>query len=373
MPSIRVCAAAIVTLLSLTPRVAWSQDEPPAETPALPPVAAPAPTPLPDPPLARVEADGADRHNEDRSIAGHQFLFPTTIESALVATYAGVRARLTFLDIPNLPTDFGPSSLEAVGFAQTVDLAVKLWGPVGIFATGIGSGLLGTNLPSIVYQGATYSYGYGGGIVVRLLRSESTGTQIAVRGTFGQTEGQVASLVPLFASPSAAVALQQIVQTGLGEVIRTPIHASAFHGTVALAQAFGPIFGVQASASVGYSTATSEPFDTAAGARRDITTNGATFRFGGAAALDFNSLELPIAVMGEYLLARESSASSLLSGNELDDVSRIVVGVFYSGRPNLQIGIGEGVELGLAKLSTRAGTSETPHQLFTQLTFRYIW
>ena len=105
------------------------------------------------------------------------FLFPSFVDSAIIASFVGLRVRLIAVGVPDVPTDFGTYSLKTTSVAEGVDLGLKLTDWLGIQGTLAGRALVGTDVRSLAYFGATYDYGVGLGGVVRLLRDEGLGTR----------------------------------------------------------------------------------------------------------------------------------------------------------------------------------------------------
>lgn len=347
--------------------------EVPAAAPA--PAAEPTGTAMPEPFKATDASKDTDATlNRDRSVGGHQFIFPAFVQSPFIATYLGLRIRLAQFRVPNLPTTLGPLSLTAVTFYESFDGGLKLTDWLGVFINAEGRSLLSTNLKSLIYQGATFDYGGSAGLLLRLLRSDRTGTLVSLRGSFGYTTGQVASFAPLFGTADTTVALRTAILTsGPGEVIRTPVSATAAQGGVTAAQALGRLFGLQASLGLGWTTSSLEPFNVTTGTRTKRTVDGVTYRLGLAASMDLAPKRVPLAVMAEYSLSRQPSVSQVVGADELRAISTLYAGVYYSGRKDLQLGLGAGVELNLPPARTAVGTSDRPQFLLTQVVLRYVW
>jgi hypothetical protein len=309
----------------------------------------------------------------DRTLAGHTFLLPSFLDSAFVTTSLGLQARAIFFTMPDVPTDFGLLSLDATTVDQSLDFALKLSDAVGLSATVAGRALVGTNARSLVYVGANWNYAATLGAIVRVARIESSGTQIALRAAGSYSSGQVATLIPLFAAPTATVTLENIVRGNAGPLVTTPARTFTYGGSVDAAQAISSLFGLQASIGLGGSSLTLEPFEVATGDRVDQTTNGVNFRLGAAFTADFEPKGFPLAAMAEYAAIRSPSSFDLLNSSELNTVHTLAAGVFYSGRRDLQLGLEGALRLGLAPIETRSGTSGRPRAFLGDLVFRYFW
>lgn len=382
-----VSATAIGVLVLMQHATASAQETPPTEPPPPAPgvaPAAPATSSLPEPTApAKIEAEGEGSkrpltpgdlgNNPHRTVGRHQFIFPQYIDSAFIATYFGLRIRLADFRASQLPTENGPIDIEAVSFSQGFDFGLRITDWLGLFvSTGVRS-LVSTNLRSLVYEGATYDFGGNLGFIVRLLRSDRTGTLLSLRGSLGGSSGQASSLAPLLSANSAGTAVRDILRGNFGESLRTPISSVNYGGAFTMAQAISPMFGVQAVAGVGWTHTKIERWDPNTSSRPETNIDGVTYRFGGAFSADFNHLNVPVAVMVEYLASRQTSTSQVSGGDELDIAHTLFGGVYYSGRPNLQLGLGGGRELNLGPTISPQGRSERPRLLFGQFVLRYVW
>ena len=321
-------------------------------------------TNVPEP--AKKDEDGVER-----TLGNHVFIFPTEVTSSVVTTYVGLRLRLGSNSVSNLPTAVGTTTIEAVTFAQGLDLGVKLTDWLGVFVTGGVNTLVGTNLRALTYAGATYEMGGSGGAVLRLLRIDRTGTQLSLRAQGSYAKGQVSTLFPLFDRPIAS--LVDALHGDLGESIRTPTTRVSGTGAFAFTQGFGKFFGLQASAALGVGRVELEPYDRVARVRTTQTESELTYAFGAAPSFDFNAFSIPIAVMPEYVLARQAHTAEIRGAGTFDTQHTLALGVYYSGRVNLQIGLIGKVVLGTNGLTTAQGTSDSPRTTFGELILRYVW
>jgi hypothetical protein len=394
----RGCAAtAIATAVSLVPALAFAQPEPaqpvappmvappmteapaqvPAQAPALPepaPMTAPSPMlalpPQSEPP-APPSPESADANGHERTLSHHVFLFPAYVTSSLVVSNFGLRIRLGTESVPRVPTANGNSDINTVTLSEGLDLGIKLTDWLGVFVTGGVRSLIGTNLRALTYAGATYDLGFRGGAILRLFRSERTGTQLSLVAAGGHTRGQISTLYPIFDQPILSAV--DLLRGDLGESIKTPFSTSAYEGSLAFAQGFSHFFGVQASASVGGSTVTIEPYDRIRRTRDTTSIDGVTYAFGVAPSIDLNAVHVPIAVMPEYVIARKESSAQLRGAGSYDTTHQLALGVYYSGRVNLQVGLIWSTVLSAGRLETPLGRSDVPTQTAGTFILRYVW
>lgn len=351
---------------------------PPPPSSALPPPENPPPRPTPDDELTREDAAKEDEAAKERCAGGadrkvddHVFIFPAYVSSAIVATYVGLRLRLGSADVGSLPTPAGPLDLHAVSVANGFDFGLGITDWLGVFVEGTLRTIVSTNLPGLVYEGATYDIGGQGGAILRLFRSERTGSQLSLRAGGGYSRGQVAFLLPIFQQPIAS--LNDLLQRDFGSVIKTPFSTYTYGGALAFAQSFGRLLGVQASVAVGGGSFTLEPFDRARRVRDDTTVNELTYAFGIAPSIDFSSVHFPLAVMPEYVLSRAASTVQFRGSGDFDTFHQVAIGAYYTGRQTLQLGVLWSTILGARPFTTNLGTSDTPSIQLGEIVLRYVW
>ncbi|MET0595783.1 MAG: hypothetical protein ABW133_24000 [Polyangiaceae bacterium] len=273
--------------------------------------------------------------------------------------------------IDGLPTEVGMRDLSAVTLKEGLDAGVKITDWLGLFGTGGFRSLIGTNLGSQVFQGSNYDFGGYGGAIVRLLDVKSTGTRLALRASVGYTRGQFVTLYPLFDHP--IMSIQDVFQSNAGSVLATPFSTFEYSGGLAFAQSVSRLFGVQAFAGLGGSSVRLERFNSALNVRESSSITDLTFTIGAAPSIDFNAFNVPVAVMPEYVIMRAASSDQVRGAGDFDTRHQIAVGVYYSGRTNLQLGLSWMTVLGIRPLETPQGKSQAPSQQQGEFVLRYIW
>lgn len=376
MPRRFAVVLGVLALVAL-PRPGRAQGEAPIGDEVAPPSPAPRRSFGPTAPTTPVEAppepeDAVLADGRTRTLRRHVFIFPSLFDSSMIATYFGVRARVSLTSVPGVPTDFGRFDVATTTVAESLDFGVRITDWLGLYGNAGGRALTGTNVKSLIYVGATYNYFGALGAQLRLLRSERTGTQLTVRAGALLGKGQVASVFPLFASLQSNVTLEDVAQTPVGEAIRTPVRNVAGGGTLNFAQAISPMFGVQATAGLGVSSLALNPYDLSRGARVERASTELTMRAGAALSASFDTIGVPIAVMAEYVLLREYT-SDFQQSLDLDTAHRFGLGVYYAGRRNLDIGVSGAGHFGMAPIENRSGTSERPRAGSAELILRYVW
>ena len=166
--------------------------------------------------------------------------------------------------MPDVVTQFGGFKLNLTGASESFDFGLKLSDIVALRFTGAVRAIVGTNIPSIVYEGATYDLGAGLQVPIRLFRLQSSGSQLALVPYFSFSSGQATTLFPLLRNGAGATLQTFLVGNG-GELAATPFDAVRFGLNAAFAQTFSPNFSLQAGAGVGRTVVTIKPFSPTAG------------------------------------------------------------------------------------------------------------
>jgi hypothetical protein len=308
----------------------------------------------------------------DRTLKGHTFQLPAYFPSAFVLTYLGLRTTARFVSIHNAPTIAGDLNLNTTGAAVSLDFGVKFNDIVALDVTAGVRAIVGTNLPALVYAGATYDHGLGVRVPVRILRIESSGTQLSLAPYFSFTSGQVATLLPLFINRPAAT-LATTLEGNTSELLAIPIKTTTFGLHVPFAQALSPIFGLQALAGFGRDVVNIKTFDTVQNQRVSNSVGGWNFDFAVAFGADGNPVGLPVAGLVEYTVSRQPAATSLIVNPDTQSVHTIAGGVYYSGRRDLQAGIIASWQVRLNPLQTDRGFSDRPSSTDLGVIIRYYW
>jgi hypothetical protein len=152
----------------------------------------------------------------------------------------------------------------------------------------------------------------------------------------------------------------------------TPYRLFLYGGSITAAQTISPVFGLQGAINIGGSSATAEGFDTNIGARVDSTQDNFNYQFAAAVDADFASVGAPIAAMFEYAGSHIPTLGSV-EPTALNTTHTLALGVYYSGRHNLQAGLQGALQFGLEPVASRQGPSDRPKNTLAVITLRYIW
>lgn len=335
----------------------------------------PASAPPPCVPVPCIDDEHAEFGN--RTLKGHTFLYPSLIQSTFVTSYVGIRGGIRNYTVNNLPTDTPDQrqiNLELLGLGINVEAGIKLTDWLGIEVVGGGRTLIGSNVPALVYNGATYAYDTRLGFLFRILRLENSGTQIGARIGAGFSSGVVTSLAPLLIAKPGLV-VQDVVDGNFGQAIKTNIQTLDVRGALVGAQAFGDMFGLQLSVAISRYDFRVSPFDLATNTR--VENNRGLFEFDFGAAFTFDLAPrvkyVPLAVMVEYEMLNAPATTQLVADTGTDTFHNLAAGIYWSGERHLQLGIIGQLQLGLTPLQTTVGESSRPTSKSSSLVLRYVW
>jgi hypothetical protein len=383
-------AAAAATLLA---GALWTCDAvadevaPPAEAApaAVPPAALALPPDLAAPPTRW----------GNRMLAGHTFLFPVLHAGPFVTTYFGVDQGVYEESIPSVPIPgFRTTDLSLLGVTTTANLGIKITDWLGIEAQGRALAVIGTNGQSVIYGGGQINAGGFAAPIVRIARIESTGTQVSARAQIGELSGASLQIPRLFVlarsavggatsnttDPTAAARAigGALLNGGFPRVVLAGADTFNLNASIEAAQALGEMFGMQAAVTVQRRANSMTFHDPVAGDFRESATRW-DLLFDFSAEWDAMSLHVPLAVMLEYELnGRLTGSGDELIEEDNTATHTLGAGLYYSGRPNLQVGLFAATIRNLRRIagSTVAGGtgfSGVPNAQYAELVLRYVW
>lgn len=316
-----------------------------------------------------------------RQLKGHTFLFPILQQSAFVTSHVGIREGLARYDVPDVPVnDLEPLDVHLTGIQQTLDLSLGITDWLGVTGYGRATIITGTNADGLLASGATVDLIGQLGAVARILRNDTSGTQLSFRAHYGYNRGREITLLPLVNAivNTPQITVGGIIDGDLGQFLFVPRKESSAQGGLYVAQSFGRVFSIQASGAAEYAWQTRRPFDSALGGRFDQDTHALRVFLSLAATLDIYPVTaVPLAVMGEYVFRTGFQERVDQDDRTLKD-STAALGIYYSGRANLQLGLGAvrtfnaeprpGLGAGGRQLE-----SGEPSLSYGELILRYVW
>ncbi|MEY4577150.1 MAG: hypothetical protein RL701_1853 [Pseudomonadota bacterium] len=358
-----------------------------------------------------------DSWGKTHVLGRHIFLRGSFVPSALVESRVGVRAGIEyhqvpgFAQLPSLVANSAPQAvdLRTLNVAETLDFSIRLHDHVALFGEGYGRARVGANTATLLGTGADYTYGGDLGLLVKLFRIE--GFQLSVSGQLGYYAGQSAGILAMFQDLSTIANktiqdvattiqttdpnsdLNQVVTQAANRAIEqlnaafrvatadllTPFDGVRYGFAINAAQALGRYFGLQASLGYYADSASYRPthYDALVGGpvsvEHTVTTTRPSFCM--AADFDASPTGVPLALMMEYRVSPVDMSTTDTSGRNVSTVEQLLaLGLFYSGRTDLQLGLTGYTVFGQPPaLGVNAIPSGKPLDLALQLVFRYYW
>jgi len=359
-----------------------------------------------------------ERHwGDTRKLGGHLFSRGSFVPTALIDSQIGVRAGVEYQQVSGLaqlPSLTEGSSvaeqtirMRTLYAAETLDFQVRLHDYVALFGDGYTKARVGANTDTLLSTGADYAYGGDLGLAVKLLRI--AGLQLTVRGQLGFYAGQSAGILAFYQdlntiarettqdivnqvrAQGASISEQQI-NTSIRRLnsqfreatadLVTPFSGFTFGFSLNAAFAVNRYLGMQGSVGFSHDSGTYKPkrYDTQTRSTIETRNDVETWRpsFGLALDVDANPAKVPVAVMLEYVAtptsvrAKSNTAQESQRANTLEHL--LALGLFYSGRSDLQLGInGYAIFSQAPAPNVNATQTDQPLNLAVQLVFRYYW
>jgi len=337
-------------------------------------------------------------------VGDHAFPRGGFVPSAVVTSHVGMRAGVSyhqvpgFAQLPSLVSNNGPTEvdLRTINVAETLDFGVRLHDHVGLFGEAYGRARIGANTATLLGDGVDYTYGGDVGLLIKLFRVR--GFQVSVSGQLGAYTGQSAGIAALFQDLNAiarntvakvqndpkfdlnkAVAqLNTAFRTATADLL-TPFNGFKYGFALNVAQSLGRYAGLQASLGYIADSAKYRPthYDETLGGpvAEEKTVTITRPAFGLAVDVDTSPAGIPIALMLEYRMTPVTITDTDHAGENNSSLEHLIsLGVFYSGRTDLQLGVTAYTVAGQPPaLGADSVPSGKPFDLAVQLVFRYYW
>jgi hypothetical protein len=307
-----------------------------------------------------------------RTVGGHTFMTPATLESPWVETTFGNRLSARYETIPDVPIGNNAVTINSLGVREEVDFEAAFadrWAAgisvFGQFATGI----TGT---AIATQGALFTYGATVSGAFRILRDDSSATQLTVRAELFGVQGGGRISLGTFLKTLRNTAVRDIPDliSNFGDFLITP--ASSYGGGLSLnlGQALTPALSLQGSVRLELRHLKQSPFVPGEGRVDNVTT---AWLPQGGVAFGVEPPGFPFAFLAEYRFATRDENDLLAAAHHL-----VAVSAYYAGRPDLQLGPVLFGEFGLPHLTGidadgNAVGSANGTAVSFQLVMRYFW
>jgi hypothetical protein len=331
----------------------------------------------------------------NRMLAGHTFLFPVLHAGPFITTNFEVAQGVYEEGIPSVPIPgFRTTDLSLIGVTTTANLSVKITDWLGVEAQGRALAVAGTNGQSLLYAGGDLNAGGFVAPIVRLARIESSGTQISARAQVGWLAGTslqvprllvlarnvIAGAVQNTSDPTAAARDigGALLNGGFPRVVLAGADTFGLNASVEAAQALGEMFGLQAAFTLQRRVLGLNFNDVGSGDFRDSATRY-DLLFDFSAEWDGMSAHIPIAAILEYELnGRLAGTGDEDLEEESTNTHTLGAGVYYSGRPDLQVGLFAATIRNLrpvagVTVAGSPGSSGTPNAQYGEMVIRYVW
>jgi hypothetical protein len=302
---------------------------------------------------------------------GHKLMYPATIDPALVETTFGTRTTVRTEKINDVPIGTFRTDVSALGVRETAGLEVAFGERWSLGLIGLGQFVAGTSARALATQGAVYAYGAFLSGAFRVLRIESSGTQLSVRAqVFGIQGGGRFTLLPLLVVARNDPRTVPELIVNVGDLVTTPTSWYGFSGGVQFAQVITPVFSIQAAFRLEIRRFRQSPFIPGRG-RVDIDSTGVLPVVG--AAFGVSPPDFPLSFMAEYRAAAQDDDDPTSLAHHT-----IAVGGYYTARSDLQLGPVLFGEFGLPEIhgfdsAGNVAGSDRGTAFAAQLMMQYIW
>ncbi|MBM4360007.1 MAG: hypothetical protein FJ096_18030 [Deltaproteobacteria bacterium] len=305
-----------------------------------------------------------------RTLRGHTFQLPRLVENAFPVASMYVGSSVEFFQqagvTATLPSPTGGT--QSTTFDREITFVKLNYGvdfsPSRYFSFGLEADYLaevGANGNTLFTWGGSGSFDFRPNLKIRLLRSERTGSQLAVRGSGSFQRGiramplgllvnisnqlQEATATPESTAEFAACLREaniSCLETS-GDDITATRQRNAGGGTLAFAQALGRYAGFQLAFGVegGGATVT---LPEGSGQKTTLESTETVVHFGISPSLNFNP-KLPVGLTVEYRFERNGStydpnaSLGIAAETSVAAVShRVNGGLYYTGRRDLMLG-----------------------------------
>jgi hypothetical protein len=343
------------------------------------------------------------QETQGRVLGKHTFPVAEYSPTPFTLTTFAMRVAVEQSQVPTFPALFSLSAdprskvdLSSLHVAEALDFSVRLHDRVSIAGAAYGRARVGANRPTLINTGVDYSYGGNLAVLVKLARARQF--QLSLRGSFGASTGQVASIGVLIADlktiadnslaqQQAGGLTQQEILDKLQAAFRvatselmTPFSTWTASGSLVMALAFDAYLGLQASLGFTAENAsyTATRYDEQSSSLNHFDRSVRSLSPTGTLALDFDAApaRVPIDIMLEYQLAPTWVKTSALGTDITQSSVEQLIGLalYYSGRANLQLGItGVLVFRQTPLLGEDSQPSGHPRDITGRFVFRYFW
>ncbi|MBT6179167.1 MAG: hypothetical protein HOI23_18125 [Deltaproteobacteria bacterium] len=324
-----------------------------------------------EPPACRQETKKASPVGKlagaDRVFRGHRFLILSSQRSAFVMSSFNFEQSVFGLDIPKLAADSDGEIIHDVsteGLGELLGFSLKVSKFMSVDAGAVMRIQHGPDAPSLLFRGAAYQIGGVLGATFQVFRDEDLGLQVSTRPWFSYTSSRNYSVFAFVdgASELAPDATpDEVLQTSTKDAFLEVTSEMSGGASLLLAYTWDEAVGVQASLDVAWSEQESDPISSEYGS---VTKTEYVMVAGaGSIEYDFRSQGLPASFAAEYKMTYGRLADNPFPSTASRVSHRLGMGVYYTGRDDLQLGLAYYTLLGLPRVeAVDAQPSDPPRE-----------
>lgn len=342
--------------------------------------------PPPDPSLTLKPPTKSDSvydptpEEKEQVLGGHLFIFPVLQEPAFMTTHVAFTQALELLSVPDAPVRPGRTyDVSALGVDELIRFGARFLDRYEASLGAAAAAYSGSGIKSALIGGAGYWFNGQVGLGMRIWRGRRTQFSARIGGTFGATKRvEFINVIDDVASAGGQQTVDDIINGNLGRRVVTPASSDALNVSFHLAHALSRAFGFQGTFGVAENWFRLSLFHPD---ERRIHGEITTPELAAALTYDLRPLVsfIPIELIGEYSVRWSYVATQEPGLSKWLEAQQIVGGgAFYSGRPDLQIGLHV---RRLLTFETTQGFDANgrpfpmgkPELTALELTLRYIW
>lgn len=320
-----------------------------------------------------------EKYGGGRVIGEHTFLVPQFVPSALVLSYLDTNAGLEWVRTPNFTFGrLGERDFRELRTFAAVDGSVAILNQLALLGSLNGSMTSGTNAISLIARGATYFVGGGVGVNWGIVRLERSQTQISARTAVNYSTGALANVAAYTNSLTTApvATLEDTVEGDASRFLRSPAHDWRYTVSANVAQVLSRAFSAQLSIGAVFDWRRLSVLTAPNAARTDIDINERGPVFGLALTGDGVTMGVPLALLLEYQVSVLKTINDFRGTDDWRTEHVLDVGLYYSGRRDLQVGASWYWNPGLEPITVSGfsgAESERPDAMGLALVLRTFW
>jgi hypothetical protein len=261
-------------------------------------------------------------------------------------TSVGVRSGVELEQVHDLRVGERTYDLDVIKASEAIDLSFALGDRLAVYVTGQMRTAIGASIDAILLRGGGNLLGGEGGLKLGVLQQENVLISLYAQGAYAT--GRALTLGPLIISllDAPGTTLQAVIDGEAGEAT-APIQEYGAEAGASAAFVLTPSFSIQASGLVRYARQNWELFSPEVGAIADVSRTDLAPTLGVALTLDAAPWGAPIAAVPEYRMDIVMSDNEITGYDDTDVEHTLGLGLYYSGRQDVQAGINGFARVGL--------------------------